>query len=77
MRWMAVARDMFYLFTILSLLGGGLVITILSGMPEEGRGQFGRRLWGNLYNAALVVSGTLVGLVVLHQFLGLPSVTGW
>ncbi len=77
MRWMSVARDLFYLMTILSLLTGGLAITILSGVPEDSRGHFARHLWGNVYSAALVVCGTLLGLVVLHQFLGLPTVRGW
>lgn len=63
-------RLVFVLGPIAALLTLGLGLTVRSGVVGLSTGQGWRRAAGNLSQTILLVAGSLLGLLVLQQFVG-------
>lgn len=55
----------------------GFIVAARSGVDRTGTAKTSRRLAENLSRTALVVAGSLVGLAMVHQLVGLRLPAMW
>ncbi|WP_435010598.1 hypothetical protein P12x_001876 [Tundrisphaera lichenicola] len=76
MWFMALAKDLFILFCIGSLLSVGLIVTLRSGLISVGndrRWEF----WRNASRLVMALAGCLAFLLMIQQIAGIRLGSAW
>jgi hypothetical protein len=76
MGFMAYAKDVFILTSILSLFLLGLTLSLKSGVVAVGRDR-GRQLWTNASGLIIALAGYVTLLLMLQQMVGIPISSCW
>ena len=76
MGFMAYAKDVFILTSILSLFLMGLTLSLKSGVVAVGRDR-GRQLWTNASGLIIALAGCVTLLLMLQQMVGIRISSRW
>jgi hypothetical protein len=76
MGFMAYAKDVFILTSIMSLFLLGLTLSLKSGVVSVGRDR-GRQLWRNASGLIVALVGCVAVLLMLQQMVGIGIHSRW
>ena len=76
MGFMAYAKDMFILTSIMSLFLVGLTLSLKSGVVSMGRDR-SQQLWRNASKLLIALVGCVAALLMIQQLVGIRISSSW